>query len=240
MRTIRPSPADRITAATLTAAFVIAAGYALIAGLGVRLPAVVTTVPLAAFDVVTPPPPPVAPSDPPPAHTPKPEGAAAPPNITSTPTEIVAPPLPPVIVLPMITAPRAGIGADPSAGAAPVRGPGAGSGGIGNGTGSGGSGNGPGGGGGTPPRQIGGRLRNSDYPRGLGAAGIHGTVGVLFVVSIDGRVTDCEITRSSGNDQLDDTTCDLIIKRFRFEPSRDATGRPVESMVEENHTWAIE
>ena len=44
----------------------------------------------------------------------------------------------------------------------------------------------------------------------------------------------------SGSAALDDTTCDLIIARFRFEPARDADGRPVESMIEENHRWIVE
>jgi len=63
---------------------------------------------------------------------------------------------------------------------------------------------------------------------------------VLYVVSPRGRVTDCEIEHSSGNAELDDATCDLIVRRFRFRPSLDATGRPVESMIEENHTWIID
>ena len=43
-----------------------------------------------------------------------------------------------------------------------------------------------------------------------------------------------------GNDALDDTTCRLIEERFRFDPSRDPQGRPVESMVVENHSWEID
>jgi protein TonB len=87
---------------------------------------------------------------------------------------------------------------------------------------------------------VAGRIRNSDYPKAAGAAGVGGTVSVLYVVAPSGRVTDCEVTRSSGSAALDDTTCDLIIARFRFEPARDADGRPVESMIEENHRWIVE
>jgi protein TonB len=65
-------------------------------------------------------------------------------------------------------------------------------------------------------------------------------VSVLFTVSTTGRVTDCQIRRSSGDPRLDDATCDLIIRRFRFDPSRDAQGRPVESLVESDHTWVFD
>jgi protein TonB len=109
------------------------------------------------------------------------------------------------------------------------------------GTGSGGYGNGDGDGGDeSPPRWRSGRLKDSDYPKAAGVAGISGTVSVRYTVETNGRVTGCLVTRSSGSAALDDTTCRLIEKRFRFEPSRDAQGRAVRSMLEENHEWAID
>ena len=173
------------------------------------------------------------------------EGGSSPPNLRSQATEVVAPD--PVVRLPVtppiVSAPLAGTGADPSQGAALVRGPGTGSGGIGTGTGTGLGGDGPGGGGYgdyTPPRHIRGRLRDSDYPAGLGEAGVGGTVGVIFTVLADGRVTNCRIRYSSGNAMLDDTTCRLIERRFFYEPSRDWRGRPVDSQIVENHSWIVE
>jgi len=181
---------------------------------------------------------------------PREEGAAAPPNLESRATEIVAPRVEPLLPPPLPAAPVAGTGSDRSSGAAPVRGPGTGSGGIGTGTGSGRRGGGPGGGGGggggdgagglTPPRWLRGSLRNSDYPAGLGEAGIGGTVSVIYTVETDGRVADCAVTRSSGSAALDRTTCRLIEQRFRFDPSRDRDGRPVRSHIVENHSWIVE
>ena len=115
---------------------------------------------------------------------------------------------------------------------------------FGNGTGGGigngaGPGEGDGAGGGTPPRRLSGRLRDSDYPRGLGEAGIEGTVSVEYRVELDGRVTDCVITRSSGSRLLDETTCDLIEQRFRYRPAHDRAGRPVISYIVENHSWIV-
>jgi protein TonB len=148
--------------------------------------------------------------------------------------------LPPIPV-PVVTAPKAGQGPDASAGASIVAGPGTGAGGVGTGSGSGGSGDGDGDGGGdTPPRQIRGRLKNSDYPAAAGASGVSGTVSVRYVVETDGRVSDCEVTRSSGSQILDETTCRLIRERFRFRPSLDAQGRPVPAAIVENHSWFVE
>lgn len=242
MTRLHPSPRDRIGAAALAALVTAALGYALLAGLTVRFVPSAEAV-FAAFDIASPPseppPPPVAEK---PAKAPRREGAAAPPNLTSRATDLVAPkPVVPIVTPPpLVTTPQPGAGSETTSGNASVIGPGTGSGGTGNGTGSGGAGNGEGGGGGgTPPRQISGKISKRDYPRTLFAANIQGTVGVLYVVSPDGRVTDCEIEHSSGSAELDDVTCDLIIRRFRFQPSLDAQGRPVESLVAENHTWVI-
>lgn len=191
------------------------------------------------IDFERPPPPrPVEPAQPVPRQN-RPSGEAAPPNLKAVPTEIVAPPpvLPPIIV-PVVAAPIADKGAAANAGVALVVGPGTGAGGQGNGRGAGGSGDGDGDGfGGVPPEHLRGRLNNSDYPTGLGEKGVQGTVAVRYLVREDGRVSDCQVTRSSGSKMLDDTTCRLITERFRFRPSRDEQGRPVAAYIEENHEW---
>ena len=101
-----------------------------------------------------------------------------------------------------------------------------------------GDGDGDGRGGGySPPRRIRGRISDRDYPAAVGEAGIGGTVSVIYAIEPDGRATDCRITRSSGNRALDATTCRLIEERFRFEPSRDRSGRPVRSRMVQDHYW---
>lgn len=177
------------------------------------------------------------------AQSRRPEGAASPPNLKSRAAEIAAPP--PIIPLPVpplvMVSKIASVGTDSTSGAAPVAGPGTGAGGVGTGSGSGGAGDGDGDGGTeTPPRLRRGRLKDSDYPKGLGEGGVSGTVTVRYLVVKNGRVETCEIIKSSGNDQLDETTCRLIRERFRFEPSRDAAGRPVAAYLLENHSWSVE
>ncbi len=245
---------DRVRSAIVVALFHAALGYALIVGLGVDV-ARIADERLKMFDITqAPPPPPLPEPIPPPQKSkekaerikPAPkgeEGAAAPPNLKSSPTQIVAPeraielPVP----TPVVAAPIAGPGAQASAGAAPVPGPGTGAGGQGNGLGSGRGGNGTGGGGGggvaTGPRQIAGRIYDRDIPCRNPDTCRGGTVGLRFVVAPSGRVSSCTVTRSSGERELDTGTCRLIQQRFRYRPARDEWGRPVPFTISGSHEW---
>jgi periplasmic protein TonB len=237
MMTGQSENSDRIKAGILAAALMALTGYVLIAGLAVHI-AADRSDDLKLFGIATVPPPiPVKKIIPRPKRSRKHEGAASPPNLRAKPTEIVAPPVIRPPVSPVIAAPTPGPGSDPSAGASAVKGPGSGSGGQGTGTGSGGEGEGAGDGGETPLRWIKGRIRDSDYPREVLKAGIGGTVYMRFVVGTKGRVTECSVTRSSGNIELDETTCRLIMQRFRYEPTRDAKGRAVPDVVTGEHVW---
>ncbi|MEN2785062.1 energy transducer TonB [Sphingomonas qilianensis] len=240
MAFVQSSRADRIRGAIIAIVLQGVIGYALIAGLAVGFPQAVTET-LQTFTVLPPPAPP-----PPERIVPhrvvskKAEGAASPPNLRSRATELVAPPpiVPPPVPPLIVAAEQPGVGHQATSGNADMPGPGTGSGGVGNGTGSGRAGDGDGDGGReTPPRQINGRLKDSDWPHNLADEGIGGRVSVRYVVTVDGRATDCEIARSSGSRQLDLLTCRLIEERFRFKPSLDAAGRAVESMIIQNHDW---
>lgn len=216
-------------------------GYALLTGLRLDLPRrAAETLKLIDLLPMPDPPKPKAPQ-PHRIQSARPEGAASPPNLRAEPTQIVLPP--PVVKLPsptpMTVAPIAGTRNAPSAGSADIPGPGYGAGGFGNGRGAGGEGDGDGDGGWVPPRQIKGRIRDSDYPRAAGEQGIGGTVGVRFQVEADGRVSHCDVERSSGSKELDETTCRLIVERFRFRPSLDPEGRPVPATMIQNHSWLI-
>ncbi|GAA0727809.1 energy transducer TonB [Sphingomonas japonica] len=244
MPTYAPSPADRIKSAALAVALTGLAGWALVAGLGIDVQRAVADS-LATFTVLPEAvPPPVEQPPPDPVESAEPEGEAAPPNLRSQATPIVAPPPPIPIRLPppVVTAPVAGTGSDASQGAADIPGPGTGAGGSGDGTGSGGSGDGSGGGGRAeiPPRQIAGAISSREIARALPDQAFRGTVSVWFDVEADGRVSDCGIDRSSGNRAYDALICRLIRQRFRFDPARDAQGRAVPSTIVEDHSWEMD
>ena len=109
--------------------------------------------------------------------------------------------------------------------------------GSGQGGGPGGNGDGEGGEGGTDLEQIAGGIFPSDYPRHLRDAGIGGRVEFVFTVAVDGRVSRCAVTRSSGVPELDALTCRLVQQRFRYRPSTDRYGRPIPDQVEGEHEW---
>jgi protein TonB len=191
---------------------------------------------LKVFDVreVEPPQPPPPPIEQQRERPKKAEGAAAPKNIESKATPVVAPepkvevPVPPKIVV----AETPAQGADPTQGASDVRGPGTGAGGVGTGTGSGGSGSGTGGGGGggiaTHPHLVTRSLTDRDYPRELRRIWPRGgRVLVTFDVQLNGQATGCRVYTSSGSPQIDQATCNLVETRLRFAPARDTSGRPV-------------
>ena len=228
----------RIVAGAAAAGLQLLIGYALVTGLTVRFSAKLNDA-IAVFVVPPEAPPPRVRIVPPKVHSRKSQGAAAPRNLRSKAAAIVAPPA--VIVLPdpppVLAALTSGLGTAGFAGASDLTGPGTGSGGQGNGTGSGGSGDGEGGGDEIPLRKIKGRIGGRDYPEGLREAGIGGTVYVRFVVAVSGRVERCEITRSSGSHELDETTCKLIIERFRYKPTRDRFGKLVPDIVVGEQVW---
>ena len=217
--------------------------YAFVTGLGSQVVRSASEN-LRVFDVaVRPPPPPVEP--PAPVHTrpERDEGAAAPAGFKARPSPVVAPRMkvrvetPP----PVAAAPDPGTGSDRTAGNSATPGPGPGSGGQGTGTGSGSRGDGGGSGGiATRARLLSGRIADRDYPRGAYRARSGGTVVAHLSVGADGRVERCAVTRSSGNPELDATTCRLIEQRFRYEPARDASGRPLPSVTGWRQVWWLE
>jgi protein TonB len=247
---------DRIKSAAVVAAFHALLGYAFITGLGIDVAAAVDDQ-LKIFDVPDAAiPPPIEEAVPPPEKTkekapklkpaPKdPEGAAAPPNIKSRPTEVVAPKREVVLEVPtpVVAAPIAGPGAAATSGNAPIIGPGTGAGGFGTGTGSGRSGAGGGGGGGAGlargPRLIRGDVSDADYPRSALASGFQGSVHMRFLITPEGRVGRCEVTRSSGHSGMDRETCRLMERRLRYRPAQDMYGRPVPAWTEGEQEWFL-
>lgn len=215
--------------------------WALIAGLGYRFVAPRSDE-LKTFDVVETPPPPPA-QQPVPPRSSAPEGAAAP-NLKAEPAPMMAAPPPRIrieVAQQVGAAPIAGAGADPSAGASAVPGPGTGAGGTGSGLGSGGLGSGTGAGGiAVRARLISGEIDDDDYPRAAYRARISGTVTARLSVGVDGRITECNVSHSSGNAELDETTCRLIRQRFRYAPARDRDGHAVPSETGWRQTWWLE
>ena len=56
-------------------------------------------------------------------------------------------------------------------------------------------------------------------------------------VAVTGRVTSCEITRTSGSQSLDEGTCAIFRDRMIYDPARDSSGRPVPGVDTGHETW---
>lgn len=67
---------------------------------------------------------------------------------------------------------------------------------------------------------------NDDYPAAAIAAGASGTAQARLTIGPDGRVTNCDLIRSTGNSALDSTTCNILRRRVKFTPARDSNGNP--------------
>jgi protein TonB len=232
---------DRAAAAAGAALFHALLGFALLIGLRgefANAPAA-ESLKLITLEELPPPPPVVSIPDKP---TRTEEGAAAPPSLKANPSPVVAPktPLPVEPVLPTVDkALPVPPGSDTSAGVSSTEGVGSGTGGEGMGSGSGGSGSGSGGGGAREATRIAGALANRDYPRSALRERAEGNVAVRYTIRPDGRVEDCRIMRSSGYKELDETTCRLIEKRFRYRPALDRSGRAVAATEYKSYDWYL-
>jgi len=79
----------------------------------------------------------------------------------------------------------------------------------------------------------------NDYPSRALREEREGTTGFRVTVGPDGRVTDCQITSSSGSPDLDQTACDKIRQRARFTPATDGEGNPTSGTYSNRVRWVI-
>lgn len=82
-------------------------------------------------------------------------------------------------------------------------------------------------------------ITNDDYPAQPLRAEIEGVAEYRLVVGSNGRVSSCEIARSSGNRALDDATCRLISRRARFAAATDGSGASVVGSYSGKVRWDI-
>jgi protein TonB len=79
----------------------------------------------------------------------------------------------------------------------------------------------------------------NDYPARALREERAGTTGFRVTIGPDGRVTDCQITSSSGHADLDAATCDNVRRRARFTPATDGEGNPTTGTYSNRVRWVI-
>lgn len=79
----------------------------------------------------------------------------------------------------------------------------------------------------------------SDYPSLALREEREGITAFKADVSVDGRVTKCAITSSSGHADLDKVTCDNVMARAQFYPAQDKNGTATTGSYSNRVRWQI-
>ena len=90
-----------------------------------------------------------------------------------------------------------------------------------------------------PKGRPGDWVTTNDYPSRALREEREGTTGFRLSVGPDGRVTNCEVTSSSGSPDLDAATCDNLRRRARFTPATDGEGQPTSGSYSSRTRWVI-
>ena len=215
---------DKLKSATAAVMIHVLVGYAILNAFDIR-PGEVVKSSLSSLNVIDVSIPPVIADEKPKQATPEPKGAASAANLKKTSAPREAPKR--IIEIPqpksLPAAPKAGSGSENDAGAGDMPGPGTAGGGIA-----------------SRAKLVGGRITNTDYPKSATSARQGGSATVHFTVGANGRPSKCRVVKSSGNADIDATTCRLIEQRFRYEPARNKAGYPMSDVTGWQQTWWLE
>lgn len=86
---------------------------------------------------------------------------------------------------------------------------------------------------------LGSYFSTDDYPVEALRRGSQGTVKFELQIDTSGRVSNCTVTDSSGDETLDQVTCSILRERTRYTPARDAEGRPTVGGDRGSVTWRL-
>ncbi|WP_226016156.1 energy transducer TonB [Novosphingobium sp. FKTRR1] len=82
-------------------------------------------------------------------------------------------------------------------------------------------------------------VTSNDYPSRALREEREGVTGFRLSIGTDGKVTNCEITKSSGSPDLDQATCDNLRRRGRFNAATDGDGNPTAGVYASSVRWQI-
>ncbi|MEA3009103.1 MAG: periplasmic protein TonB [Sphingomonadales bacterium] len=80
---------------------------------------------------------------------------------------------------------------------------------------------------------------DEDYPAAALRNHEQGAVAFSLYIGPDGNPIACSVTASSGSALLDSTTCRLLMERARFQPARDAKGKPTTDSYAGRIVWRL-
>jgi protein TonB len=82
-------------------------------------------------------------------------------------------------------------------------------------------------------------VTEADYRSSWINRGMVGTARFRLQVAAGGRVENCTITGSSGFAELDKATCELVTRRARFDPAKDASGAATPGSYSSSVRWQL-
>ncbi|MFA7603411.1 MAG: energy transducer TonB [Novosphingobium sp.] len=91
----------------------------------------------------------------------------------------------------------------------------------------------------TPRGNPGNWATTNDYPSRALREEREGTTGFRVTIDENGRVTNCEVTSSSGHADLDKATCDNVQRRARFNAATDGDGNKTTGTYSNRVRWVI-
>lgn len=91
----------------------------------------------------------------------------------------------------------------------------------------------------TPKGSPGGWVSDRDYPTAAIREEREGLTAFRLAIGANGRVTGCEVTRSSGSADLDAATCSKVSARARFIPALGSDGMPTTGNYVGSVRWVL-
>jgi TonB family protein len=90
-----------------------------------------------------------------------------------------------------------------------------------------------------PKRPLRDYFSSSDYPAQAMQQMEEGSSTIMMMIDEGGGLKDCMVEQTSGIATLDAMTCAILRDRAKFEPARDALGKPVRSVLTTKVNWHI-
>lgn len=90
-----------------------------------------------------------------------------------------------------------------------------------------------------PKNSPGNWARSSDYPESALASGGQALINFMLLIDSNGTPVKCIVQRGTAAKSFRDRSCELLLRRARFDPAINAEGRPVSSYYLNKIRWII-
>lgn len=82
-------------------------------------------------------------------------------------------------------------------------------------------------------------FRSSDYPSAAIDSESEGRVLARLRIDPNGKISSCDVLIATKSPALDQRTCQLLLRRARYVPAQNKSGKPMTSFVVQQVTWVL-